>query len=93
MSTALAVRKSVVDTKVAIYKEINSSWTSVLKSFVLKKEVKESAFFADFDSMIALTEASEAEPEIPEDDGKEPAGEGCGKKTCESLLEAAYSYI
>ena len=95
MSSALAVRKSAADKKVAIYKEINSSWTSVLKSFVLKKEVKESAFFADFDSMIALTEAADVEPETPdpEDDGKEPAGEGCGKKTCESLLEAAYNYI
>ena len=95
ISSALAVRKSVCDTKVAIYKEINSSWTSVLKSFVLKKEVKESAFFADFDSMIALTEAADVEPETPdpEDDGKEPAGEGCGKKACESLLEAAYNYI
>ena len=101
MSSALAVRKSAADKKVAIYKEINSSWTSVLKSFVLKKEVKESAFFEDFDSMIALTEAADVEPETP-DPEEEPAGEGCGKKAtegcgskkaCESLLEAAYNYI
>ena len=102
MSTALAVRKSAVDKKVAIYKEINGSWTSVLKSFVLKKEVKESAFFEDFDSMIALTEAADVEPETP-DPEEDMAGEGCGaksakegcggKKTCESLLEAAYNYL
>ena len=99
MSSALSVRKSVVDTKVQIYKEINSSWTSVLKSFVLKKEVKESAFFEDFDSMIALTEAADVEPETPDpEDGAKGAEEGCGsgdgkKKACESLLEAAYAYI
>ena len=102
ISSALAVRKSAVDTKVAIYKEINGSWTAILKSFVLKKEVKESAFFEDFDSMIALTEAADVEPETP-DPEEDMAGEGCGakgakegcggKKACESLLEAAYQYI
>ena len=99
ISSALSVRKSACDTKVQIYKEINSSWTSVLKSFVLKKEVKESAFFEDFDSMIALTEAADVEPETPDpEEGAKGAEEGCGsgdgkKKACESLLEAAYAYI
>lgn len=98
MSAALAVRKAAVDKKVAAYKEINSSWTSVLKSFVLKKEVKESAFFEDFDGMISLTEAADVEPEVPEQDetgeGDEMTKEGY-KKSCESasLLESAYNYL
>ena len=101
ISAALAVRKAAVDKKVSIYKEINSSWTSVLKSFVLKKEVKESAFFEDFDNMITLTEAADVEPETPEQDD-EMAGEGCStskegckKSSCESasLLESAYNYL
>lgn len=98
ISAALAVRKTACDKKVAIYKEINSSWTSVLKSFVLKREVKESAFFEDFDGMISLTEAADVEPEVPDQDetgeGDSATKEGY-KKSCESasLLESAYNYL
>ena len=95
ISSALAVRKTACDKKVSIYKEINSSWTSVLKSFVLKKEVKESAFFEDFDSMIALTEAADVEPEVDTDD-EEDVNESYYSNRhsrSNSLLEAAYSYL
>lgn len=95
VSSALNVRKTACDKKVSIYKEINSSWTSVLKSFVLKKEVKESAFFEDFDSMIALTEAADVEPEVDTDD-EEDVNESYysnGYSSSNSLLEAAYSYL
>ena len=99
ISSALAVRKAAVDKKVSTYKEINSSWTSVLKSFVIKKEVKESAFFEDFDNMITLTEAADVEPEVPDQDetgeGDDATKEGCRKSSCESssLLESAYNYL
>lgn len=101
ISAALSVRKTACDKKVATYKEINSSWTSVLKSFLLKKEVKESAFFEDFDGMISLTEAADAEPEVPEKPEQDETGEGDSatkegyKKSCESasLLESAYNYL
>lgn len=100
VSAALAVRKTACDKKVALYKEIYNSWTAVLKSLVLKKEVKESAFYEDFDNVISLTEAGEAEVEAPEQDD-EMAGEGDSatkegyKKSCESasLLESAYNYL
>lgn len=98
ISAALAVRKTACDKKVAIYKEINSSWTSVLKSFVLKKEVKESAFFEDFDGMISLTEAADVEPEVPDQDetgeGDSATKEGYRESyESASLLESAYNYL
>lgn len=95
ISSALAVRKTACDKKVSIYKEINSSWTSVLKSFVLKKEVKESAFFDDFDSMIALTEAADVEPEVDTGDEEDVNESYYSNRysSSNSLLEAAYSYL
>lgn len=98
ISAALAVRKTACDKKVAIYKEINSSWTSVLKSFVLKKEVKESAFFEDFDGMISLTEAADVEPDVPDQDetgeGDSATKEGYRESyESASLLESAYNYL
>ena len=100
MSSALAVRKLACDKKVSVYKEINSSWTSVLKSFAVAKAdkaVKESSIYEDFDELIALTEADAVEPELPEEteQGEEMAGEGGKKSSCESasLLESAYNYL
>lgn len=97
-SAALAVRKTACDKKVALYKEIYNSWTSVLKSLVLKKEVKESAFYEDFDNVISLTEASEVEVEVPDQDetgeGDSATKEGYRESyESASLLESAYNYL
>lgn len=99
IQSALTVKKSVIDAKVRLMKEMNTAFVSTLKTFLLKKEVKEAAFFEDFDDLIALTEGDAPEPEVDDIAGDADyyssgrSKKGVEEECRESLLEAAYNWM